>query len=411
MSRRQYRPLRWFSAPQGSGTSVRFPLQIDHWPEVVDQEPNNDRSSAQEISTRMTINGRIDRPGDKDVFLIKGGGRLVAEIHARRLGSPLDSMLTLTDADGNEVAFNDDHKDMAQAMLTHHADSHLTASIPADGNYYLQVTDAQRNGGPEFSYRLCMRAPQADYELRVVPSSIIARAGQVVPITVYALRKDGFDQDIDLTLLDPPEGFRIDGGIVPGDADRVRMTLTVPSTPPSEPVTLEMEGAARRRIRSRAMIVRPAIPAENMMQAFIWYHLVPVENWNVIVSGKPGAKMPFKIVTASPRITLPRGGEFLLNVVPLASKIPADQLQIELSEPPKGVTASIITDPAGTFAIQLKTSADEVVPGMRDNLLISVYKEYTPKPTEADPSPRARRTDYGFLPAIPFEVSERKSLR
>ena len=81
----------------------------------------------------MTINGRIDHPGDRDVFLIKGGGRLVAEIHARRLGSPLDSVLTLTDADGNEIAFNDDHKDMSQAMLTHDADSHLTASLPANG--------------------------------------------------------------------------------------------------------------------------------------------------------------------------------------------------------------------------------------------------------------------------------------
>ena len=164
----------------------------------------------------MTINGRIDQPGDQDVFLIKGGGRLVAEIHARRLGSPLDSVLTLTDAEGNEVAFNDDHKDMSQAMLTHHADSHLTASLPAGGNYYLQVTDAQHNGGPEFSYRLCMRAPQTDYELRVVPSSIIARAGQVVPITVFALRKDGFDQDIELTLVDPPTGFRIDWRRHPG---------------------------------------------------------------------------------------------------------------------------------------------------------------------------------------------------
>ncbi len=44
-----------------TGISVRFPLQIDYWPEVIDQEPNNDRSTAQEISTRMTINGRIDR--------------------------------------------------------------------------------------------------------------------------------------------------------------------------------------------------------------------------------------------------------------------------------------------------------------------------------------------------------------
>jgi hypothetical protein len=411
MSRRQYRPVRWYSAPQGSGVSVRFPLQIDPWPEVTDVEPNDDIARAQAISTRMTINGRIDRPGDQDVYLIEGGGRMVAEIHARRLGSPLDSMLTVTDEQGNEIAFNDDHKDLSQSMLTHHADSHLAASIPATGNHYLHVRDAQRNGGPEFIYRLCMRAPQSDYELRVVPSSIIARAGQVVPITVFALREDGFDQDIELKLLDAPEGFQLDGGMVPGPADRVQMTLTVPSTPPSEPVMLEMEGSAPRRLRSRSMIVRPAIPAENMMQAFIWYHLVPVENWTVVVSGRPGAKLPFQPVMTQPRLSLPRGGEARLNLMPLIKEFRPDQLHVELKDPPAGITASIVSDASGPPAIEFTTAVEEVEAGLRGNLLVSVYSEYTPQPSEDEPAPRPRRTDYGYLPAIPFEVAERKSVR
>ena len=193
----------------------------------------------------MTINGRIDHPGDQDVFLIRQGGRLVAEIHARRLGSPLDSVLMLTDAEGNEVAFNDDFEDASQSMLTHHADSYLTASLPARVDHYLYVGDAQGGGGDEFSYRLRLRAPDLDYELRVVPSSIIARPGQVVPITVFALRSDGFDQDIELSLVDAAPGFRIDGGIVPGSADSVRMTLTVPEAATEQPIALEMEGARR----------------------------------------------------------------------------------------------------------------------------------------------------------------------
>lgn len=390
---------------------MRFPLQIDHWPEEFDQEPNNDVANSQSVTTRMTINGRIDRPGDVDVFRIDGGGRMIAEIHARRLGSPLDSMLTLTDAEGNEVAFNDDHEDRSQSMLTHHADSHLTATIPAKGDHYLHVSDAQRNGGPDFSYRLCMRAPQADYDLRVVPSCIIARAGQVVPITVFALRRDGFDQEIELSLLDAPSGFKLDGGMIPGDSDHVPMTLTVPSKAPSEPVVLEMEGSASRRSRSRSMIVRPAVPAENMMQAFIWHHLVPVENWNVIVSGKPGAKVPFRVVSTSPRIKIPRGSDFILNVQPLVKNIPADQMNVELSDPPEGISASIVTNDSGAFAIKISTSKEDVKPGSQGNLLMSVFKEYTPAPTEAEPAPKTRRTNYGFLPAIPFEVAVRKSVR
>ena len=410
MSRKQYRPVRWYSAIQGDH-SVRFPLQIDHWPEQFEQATNDDRQTAQEITTRMTVNGKIDAPGDKDVYVIKGGGRFVAEIHARRLGSPLDSTLILTDADGNQIEFNDDHIDKAQSMLTHHADSHLSASLSANGEYYLTVADAQNNGGPDFGYRLCMRAPQADYELRVVPSSLIARAGQVVPISVFALRRDGFDQDIEVSLVDAPPGFRIDGGVIPGESDHARMTLTVTDKPPSDVMKLEMQGTANRRFGSRSVIVRPAIPAENMMQAFIWYHLVPVENWNVVVSGKPAAKIPLQVVMPSPRIVIPREGKFRLNISPVSKRTPIDQLRVELSEPAKGMTASIVPGPMGTAAIEFGVSDNEFKAGFRGNLLVSVYKEYTPAPTENDPAPKTRRTNYGLLPAIPFEISKRQAPR
>ena len=90
------------------------------------------------------------------------------------------------------------------------------------------------------------------------------------------------------------------------------------------------------------------------MQAFIWYHLVPVENWNVVVSGKPGAKMPLQIVMPSPRITLPRGGDLRLSVLPLAKNIAVDQLHVQLSDPPEGITASIISRSSGAFAIEIE---------------------------------------------------------
>lgn len=405
MSRQHYRPSDWYSAIQGDH-SVRFPLQIGHWPEVFEHASNDDPQSAQEITTRMTVNGRIDQPGDVDVYHIKGTGRFIAEIHARRLGSPLDSMLTLTDSNGNEVAFNDDYQDKSQSMLTHHADSHLVATL-GKGDHYLRVADAQNNGGPDFGYRLSLRSPQADYELRVVPSSIIARAGQVVPITVFALRKDGFDQDIELSLVDAPPGFEINGGVIPGESDQISMTLTVTHKPPTDVVTLQMQGTANRRLRSRSKIVRSAVPAENMMQAFIWYHLVPVENWNVVISGKPTAKMPFQIMLSSPRIKLQPQKQFVLNTLPVSKQIPIDQLHVDVREPAKGITASIVSDPMGAVAIAFIVSSDEMEPGLRGNLLVNVYKEYTPKPTENDPAPRARRTDYGLLPAIPFEISKR----
>ena len=128
----------------------------------------------------LTLNGRIGGAGDVDVVRFEGraGSEIVAEVSARRLHSPLDSILRLTDAKGQQVAINNDHEDKGAGLLTHHADSWLRAALPADGTYYLQISDAQHAGGPEYGYRLRLGPPQPDFELRVSPATLNVRAAQ-----------------------------------------------------------------------------------------------------------------------------------------------------------------------------------------------------------------------------------------
>ena len=157
--------------------------------------------------------------------------------------------------------------------------------------------DAQHKGGPEYAYRLRISPPQPDFELRVVPSSINVRGGTSVPLTVYALRKDGFAGEIALALKDAPAGFVLSGGWVPAGQDQVQVTLTVPPTPTQEPLSLSLEG--RATIDGRE-IVHPAVPAEDMMQAFAYRHLVPARELRVAVSGRWMSKAPVKILSESP---------------------------------------------------------------------------------------------------------------
>ncbi len=101
------------------------------------------------------VNGRIDQPGDWDVFSFNGraGGRIAVEVEARRLNSPLDSLLRLTDAQGKEVIVCDDIEDKAAGLVTHHADSQFCVTLPADGTYYIHLGDTQRQGGEDYAYR------------------------------------------------------------------------------------------------------------------------------------------------------------------------------------------------------------------------------------------------------------------
>jgi hypothetical protein len=273
--------------------SNRVPFAIDTLPECLEKEGNNNHADAQKVTLPVIINGRIDKPGDRDVFGFKSnaGDKVIAEVYARRLNSPLDSILKLTNANGKKLMFNDDHEDKGAGLTTHHADSRLSTTLPANGFYYIHISDAQTKGGAAYGYRLRISQPRPDFELRVVPSSINARAGAAVPFTVYALRKDGFSGDIALTFKDAPKGFRLDGRRVPAGKDQVRLTLRVPPGPIKEALSLCLEG--RAEIQGRE-VVRPAVPADDMMQAFIYRHLVPAKDLKVAVIRRAKPKAPAK---------------------------------------------------------------------------------------------------------------------
>ena len=234
----------------------------------------------------VIVNGRIDKPGQWDVFRFDGraGEEIVAEVIARRLDSPLDSVLRLTDAAGNQLAFNDDYEDKGAGLQTQYADSYLRATLPAAGAYYLYLGDAQQQGGPDYAYRLRLSAPRPDFALRVVPSSLTVRGGMSVPLTVYALRRDGFSNEITLALKDAPPGFTLSGGTVPADQDQVRLTLMAPAL--SEERSFQPRRGRPRAIQGQ-QVVHPAVPAEDMMQAFAYRHLVPSEELEVSLMDRP----------------------------------------------------------------------------------------------------------------------------
>ena len=395
------RPVRWYNVPQTEQVSFHFPLRIGMTNEVYDQEPNDTPETAQEVKLPVVVNGRIDRPDDRDVFRFDAQGTVVVDVFARRAGSPLDAVVWITDSTGKEIGFNDDFRDDSQSLLTHHADSRLTAVMSGKGPYYLHLTDAQRNGGEDFVYRMDIRPPRPDFELRVVPSCIIARPGSTVPITVHAFRSDGFDDPIHLQLVDPPEGFQLSGAVVPGNTDRVELTLNVPSAGPARMFLLEMEGHSQGSRRHRRFS-RPVVPAESMMQAFLWLQVVPAEQWAVVLNGKPGTKNPVEFLPIE-RINLKPGGSTMLGARLPKNYSLAKELRVDLVSPPKGISVEKVSPEGPGLVITVAAEAAE--PGAQGNLIFQVFREWTPAATEEMPNPQMRRTSFGILPAIPFEVA------
>ncbi|MBM3891220.1 MAG: peptidase, partial [Verrucomicrobia bacterium] len=308
------------------------PFAVDTLPECLDQESGSGKSRPQHVTLPIIVNGRIGKPDDTDVFCFEGkaGQEIVAEIMARRLNSPLDSILRLTDATGNQVAFNDDNTDKGAGLTTHHADSYLTATLPKDGTYLLYLSDTQHKGGPDYGYRLRISQPQPDFALRVVPSAVSARPGDSVSATVYALRKDGFSEPISIQLKDAPPGFKISSVVVPANTNQVKIVFTAPLAPQKDPVSVAFEGRATANGRE---IVRPAVPADDRMQAFEYRHLVPAQELKVTVSGKftpKGAGATVKIVSDLP-VKIPAGGMAKVKLATPSKAMPS-RVRLELAE-------------------------------------------------------------------------------
>jgi hypothetical protein len=93
-------------------------------------------------------------------------------------------------------------------------DSLLHFTAPADGEYVVAIRDVQGLGGEQYAYRLTARHPRPDFRLTVNPRNPNVPRGGTIPVTVTAVRMDGFDGPIDVSLNDLPAGFEASAGVI-----------------------------------------------------------------------------------------------------------------------------------------------------------------------------------------------------
>lgn len=279
-----------------AGVPLLKPLQfaLSDLTENTEIEPNDTPQTAQHVELPIVINGLIQQPGDTDRFRFTGhaGQRIVAEVIARRLDSPLDSFLILRDAYGRTLAANDDTEDRATGLLPHQADARIETTLPADGDYTLELFDTQRHGGPAWAYRLRLSEPRPDFALRATPSALNVRPGGSVSFTLHLIRYDGFTNEVTVVLRDAPSGFRLNAPTLRGTNTAVTASLTVPFSAPRTPTRITLEGCANLAGRT---LLRPVLPADEQTQAFFIQHLVPAQELLVFTTARArpaGARRP-----------------------------------------------------------------------------------------------------------------------
>jgi len=146
-------PIR-VQTPDGISNVLLF--TVGAFPEVTEAESkpesqehaNDSLETAERIEVPVIINGTLRGP-DRDYYRIhaKQGERLVFEVEARRLGSAIDPVLRIVDAEGKQLARSDD----APALGV---DSRADVTFPRDGDYYALVHDARLSRQSQNFYRL-----------------------------------------------------------------------------------------------------------------------------------------------------------------------------------------------------------------------------------------------------------------
>ena len=142
------------AAPSGN------PFRLVSFENTLEAEPNNEQAKATPVivGEPAALNGVIETPGDVDFFKValKKGQQVVLQAFAQSLGSPLDSVINIYNEKGGSVGGNDDGGGRRRL------DSKQTLKVPADGDYFVRVTDHLERGGPSFVYRIEMVASQPE---------------------------------------------------------------------------------------------------------------------------------------------------------------------------------------------------------------------------------------------------------
>lgn len=180
-------------------------------PEHLETEPNDaaDAVSTEAVAVKSGIvfNGRIDKPGDIDLFRfsVEAGKTLLLDLQSSRLGTELDSVLSVLSSDGKQLKLNDD---LAGGI----PDSRVVWKVPNGESFFVQVRDQfDHRGGSRFAYRISVsEVSEQHFELKLPLDTVNIEQGAETKLKIGIDRSFGFKGEVELSVEGLPEGVTAD---------------------------------------------------------------------------------------------------------------------------------------------------------------------------------------------------------
>ena len=133
--------------PLGTSPEGRFLIE-PYYGESADREPDDTPETAVETFLPAILTGAISRPGDVDYFKIqvRAGQEIAFQNNAASIGSQLQPVVTIFDADLHELRTFGENGGVEQLQY-----AHRFAKV---GTYYIRIADYQQSGRASNTYRI-----------------------------------------------------------------------------------------------------------------------------------------------------------------------------------------------------------------------------------------------------------------
>ncbi len=361
--------------PSEKSRSARFGLVADHqglapspnWlrisplanaPSIT---PGNTLGKATALNTTapLAFNGVLTTKGNAAFFRFtaKKDQNLDFQVYARRLGSPLDSVLTVYDAKGKSLGNNDD--------AAGNPDSAVRVKIPEDGDYTVKVADQLARGGPRFTYRveiaevaptLTLSIPDtARYDNETRKSIVVPRGNRFA--VLLNINRDTFNGDLAVTFDGLPAGITALADTVPGSLSAVPVVFDATADAPIAgtlltPTAQAVDASATKgkdvvsRFRHTVDWVR--------IQNDIGYSRSEVSQ----IAAAVVEAVPFTVRIVEPKVPLVQSGEAAWKIIADRQEGFDEPITVKMLWNPPGVTSPPdLVIPKGASSVDYKLNA------------------------------------------------------
>lgn len=319
------------------GMSVTtIPFRIANLQNHLETKPNGNFGQSKKltpIAVPAAFNGTIDKAGQSDWIRFKGkkGQRFDFQVFGRRIGSPLDSVLVIRDGrNAKYLTGNDDRVG---------PDSTFAYTLPHTGEFLLQIRDHLNRGGPDYVYRIEVRAPKASFTLGVPKFSRYGQTRQDISVpqgnrfaTLINASKANFRGPLKIEALSLPEGVKAYVPEMHRNVNRIPVVFEVGAKVPLQSRLIHFKGTLKDKRGLEGWLAQNSElvygPPNNRLY---WQR---IEDKTALAVTK---RIPFSIELVEPKIPLVQNGAMRLTVIARRDKGFVAPIRVEMLINPPGV--------------------------------------------------------------------------